>query len=509
MLVPCFRCFYVVIALCFLCGCATVGVDYESPDVSIPDAWVASLEQDLKGNSSLEKWWRGFGDPTLNRLIEQTRKSNPNLRIASQRVAEARALRGVARSQLFPTIDATGDAVRNRASESLLAPVPENPSNLYSAGFDAGWEVDVFGGLRRNVESTEANLEASVEEYRDLLVTLLAETALNYVEYRTLQERIRLAEENIEAQEDSVQITEGRLSAGLSPRIDVTQAKTNLETSRSLLPALGTQLTLARNRMAALNGGFPGSMDKLLSGSGSIPEPGKSFAVNSPANLLRARADIRKAERELAAQTARIGVAEADLYPRFFLFGNLSLQSIDSSDFFESQSRAYSFGPGIRWQIFSAGRIRSNINIEEARTEQALANYENSVLLAVEEVESSMAAAANERIRSNTLDLAVESARETVSLVKGNYKSGLIDFQRVLDAERTKFSTEDEAAVSKGQIAKNYVQLFKALGGGSEVEVVPIQEPKTKVRGTIFGRNKRSSESGEGESIEDIEKPQS
>ena len=474
----------------FIClqGCKIVGVDYESPESQMPDAWSASLAGDLKnGSAPLEKWWTAFNDPTLNRLIDRVREANPNLRIASQRVSEARSLRGIAKSQLFPTAAAGGAYLRNRASESLLVPLPENPSDLYTSGFDAGWEIDVFGGIRRGVEAADANIEASVEGYRDLLVILFAETALNYVEYRTLEQRIRIAKDNIAAQEQTVKITKDRLAAELVPKIDVTSATTNLEVSRGLIPVLRTQLALAKNRLAALSGGYPGSVEKLLARRRSIPNPKKGFSSGLPADLIRARADVRGAERRLASQTALIGVAEADLYPRFTLFGNFSLQSVDASDFWKSQSRAYSFGPAFRWQIFSAGRIRNNIKIQESRTEQALADYERTVLRAVEEVESSMSAVANGWDLVETLDRGVASAGETVSLVTDNYKEGLIDFQRVLDAERVKFTTEDSATVARGGIAKSYISLYKALGGGTEVEVVPISEPKTKAN-TLLSR---------------------
>ena len=355
--------------------------------------------------------------------------------------------------------------------------MPVNPG-YPGAGFDAGWEIDVFGGIRRNIEAADATIEASVESYRDVLITLYAETALNYIEYRTLQERIKLANANISAQEQTVKLTDTRLDLGLVPKIDVTQATTNLETTRSIVPQLQAQLAFAKNRIATLTGGYPASVEKLLSRYRPIPVPRRGYSAGLPADLLRSRPDVRQAERELAAQTARIGVAEADLYPRFSLFGNLSLQSVNSSDFFDSASRAYSFGPSFSWQIFSAGRIRSFIKAEESRTEQALANYESTVLVAVEEVETSMVAVAQSWNRREILGRAVEAAQESVELVKSNYEDGLVDFQRVLDSERTKFSTEDDEAISRGQVARDYVTLYKALGGGSEVEVIPMDQGK-------------------------------
>lgn len=469
-------------------GCVLVGVDYETPSAGTPDAWTVAIAGHTHARQGgLVEWWTGFEDPVLDNLIARTRSANPDLKLAAQRIAEARALRGVARSQMLPTLAGETSYARNRSSETLFVPPPANPSDLYATGFDAGWEIDIFGGLRRSVEAADATIEASIEDYRDLLVTLFAETALNYIEYRTIEERIRLVSANAEAQSDSVDLAETRLEAGLVPRIDVTQAETNLQTTRSALPLLRTQLAAARNRLATLTASDPSAIEGVVRRSRGVPVPRKGFSAGLPCDLLRARPDVRRAERNLAAQTAQIGVAEADLYPRFTLFGSFSLQSVNGGDLFDGNSIGYSFGPSIRWQIFSSGRIRNLIRAEEARTEQALAAYEKSVLLAVEEVETAMASVANGWDRVAILHRAVGAARETVDLVKGNYREGLIDFQRVLDAERAKFSTEDELAAARGEIAKNYVTLYKALGGGTEVEVIPIPPTTVQARGGPFG----------------------
>ena len=473
-------------------GCVIVGVDYQSPVVSAPDAWTQSVKGDVNRRSGLTQWWKAYNDPALNLMIEKTRTANPNLKIASQNIEIARAQRGVAESLVLPGINGDASYSRNRASRSLFATEPApNPSDLYVAGFDAGWELDIFGGLRRNIEASDANLEASFEIYRDTLVTLFSETALNYIEYRTLQERIRLAIANAAAQQDSVELTQARLDAGLAPRIDVTQATSNLETTRAIIPQLKIQLDASRNRLARLTAEDPAAVDRILRSRGGIPTPPRSYSAGMPCDLIRARPDIRAAERQLAAQTALIGVAESDLYPRFTLFGDFSLQTISSSNFWDTSTGAYSFGPAIQWQIFSAGRIRNNIRIEEAATEQALRNYENTILLAVEEVENSMSGIANGWDRVATLSRADSAARETVDLVKDNYQNGLVDFQRVLDAERTKFSTEDDLAVARGNISQSYVSLYKALGGGSEVELVPTPEAPVKANGGPFNVTKR------------------
>lgn len=456
-------------------GCMAVGVNYQRPDARVPDAWTESVLRGMQGpGGGLEEWWKGFNDPVLNELVDRTRKSNPSLAIALERVTEARALRGVAASQLFPQAGAGGSYSRNRASESLLGPAPpDNPSNLFNTGFDAGWEIDVFGGVRRSIEASDAGVEAAGEAYRDTLVSLFSELALNYIEYRTVQQRLVVAEANIEAQRTSLELAQSRFDNGLVPRIDVTQAETNLAVSESLLPLLRTQLTLARNRIATISGGFPDSVVGMLAANRPIPQPRTGFSAGLPADLLRARADVRRAERELAAQTAAIGIAEADLYPRLTLFGNFDLRSVSSGDLLDAGSRTYSFGPAVRWQIFSAGRIRNTIKAQESLANQALSRYEATILGAVEEVESSMSAVANQQDRLALLQVAVASSAETVELVKENYENGLVNFQNVLDAERTKFNVDDDLVVSRGQIARGYVTLYKALGGGTETELIP------------------------------------
>lgn len=468
-----------ILGALLLQGCYTVGPNYIEPHKGMPDAWSRSVLRDLNGGPNcLEQWWKGFHDPVLTALIDRARASNPNLRIALERITEARALRGIAVSQGLPEANGSGSYSRNRVSENLNNPVPaNNPSNFYTAGFDAGWEIDLFGGIRRSVESAEANIAVQEEAYRDALVTLFADVARNYVDYRTLEARIAVANRNIAAQRDSVELTRKRLDAGLVPKIDVTQAQTNLSLSEAEVPQLREQLVFSKNRLATLTGGFPGSADNILSLHHGIPMPNAGYSAGLPADLLRARPDIRKAERELAAQTARVGVAAADLYPRFTLLGDFNLQAVNSGNLFDSASRAYSFGPAFQWQIFSAGRIRNNIRVEESRVAQSLSQYESSILVAVEEVETSMAGILYERDRLSNLQRAVSASTETVSLVKDNYRNGLVSFQNVLDAERTKFSAEDQETSSRGQIARNYIILYKALGGGTATELIPPAVP--------------------------------
>lgn len=468
-----------------LSSCETVGVNYATPSTSVPDAWTMSIQPHLDdGAACLSDWWLGFNDPALNSLIERTRTDNPDFKIALQRIVEARAQRGVAFSTLFPNLANEDSYSRVRRSEGAGPVFGPNPLDLYSVGLAAGWEVDVFGGLRRGVEAADANIDASIENYRDLLVTLFADVALNYIDYRTFEERIYVANQNIKIQQDSLDLAQSRLDAGLVSKIDVTQARANLETTRALVPQLRGQLAAARNRLAALTGGYPHSVSGILNNRHRhIPLPGKDYGMGRPADLLRARPDVRSAERNLAASVARIGVAESDLYPKFSLAGTLALETLDVSDLPNAASAAYAFGPSMRWNLFRSGQIKNQIRVEEARAMQAYAAYEKAVLSAVEEVETSLAGVLTERERLAALRRAVNAADESVNLVKRNYTEGLVDFQRVIDTERVLFQNQDLAVASKGQIARNYVGLYRALGGGAALEKVKLSDPSKKPGG--------------------------
>jgi NodT family efflux transporter outer membrane factor (OMF) lipoprotein len=458
----------VALSLVVCAGCK-VGPDYAAPGTNVPDAWHQGIRRDLsERDSRIETWWEGFGDRTLNSLIAKAREANPVLEIAGSRVRESRLQRRVAQSQLFPTIDATGAYNRVRVSSSLLTPVPAtNPSNFFTTGFDAGWEIDIFGGVRRQVEATDALIGAAEESYRDTLISLYAEVALNYVEVRTLQDRLHYVRSNIAKQKEAARITEERFKAELVPEIDVTQAKSNLYTSEAIIPQLETQLSFARNRLSSLLGGFPGSLDKELNRSGTIPLPARDFGYGLPADLVRSRPDIRRAERELAAQSAIIGVAVSNLYPKFGLAGSFTFDAMDANNLFEGSSGALGFGPAFRWNVFSAGRVKNQIRVEEERAVQAYTAYENTVLLAVEEVEDSMVALVQERRRRLKLAAAAAETTKTVEKIEELYTSGLVDFQNVLDAQRSLLAAQDSAAASKGLVARNYISLYKALGGGA------------------------------------------
>jgi multidrug efflux system outer membrane protein len=318
----------------------------------------------------------------------------------------------------------------------------------------------------------------SIEDARDVLVTVLAETALNYVELRNGQERVRIARANIELQARTLELTENQFRAGLVSQLDVAQARTNLESSRATLPPLEAGQREARNRLAVILGVFPGTLDAELEAVRPIPAPSIDVAVGVPADLLRRRPDIRRAERALAAQTARIGLAEADLYPRFALFGSIGLEAEDASDLLRPGAATFGFGPSVSWNIFDRGRVRRNIAVQNARQEQALIQYERAVLTALEEVENSMTRFVRDQVRRDSLERAVVDSRRSVELSREQYRRGLVGFQSVLDTQRRLFELEDDLALTSASIASDLIRLYKALGGGWESILAPLHTAK-------------------------------
>ncbi|MEJ2730132.1 MAG: efflux transporter outer membrane subunit [Deltaproteobacteria bacterium] len=450
-----------------LAGCVAVGPDYVPVEPKAPSKWKSHLEDGLNEASlnpeTLARWWTTIKDPQLSSLEQRAVEGNLDLQAARARIREARALRGISQAQLFPTADATGSITKSHSSADTGL---GTTTTLYSAGFDAGWELDIFGGVRRAVEAAQADLEASQEQLRDVLVSLLAEVALNYLEVRTFQARLTVTEKNIKAQQETYELNHSRFQAGIISELPVKQALYNLERSRSQIPSLQAGLAAAKNRLAVLLGESPGALDDELNEEKPIPVPPLSVAVGVPAETLRHRPDIRRAERILAAQTARIGVATADLYPKFRLFGSIGLESFSNDVFLDYSNRTWGFGPGASWNIFDAGAIRQNIKVQTALQEQALIQYESTVLGALEEVEDVLVAYAKVRRRREYLAKATEAARQADLLARDQFNAGLVDFSNVLITQLALLSLEDDLAQSEGAATSTLVRLYKALGGG-------------------------------------------
>jgi outer membrane protein, multidrug efflux system len=457
-------------------GCK-VGPDYTRHDPNMPGQW---SEPNLAAGvdpSVLGQWWTTFEDELLVRLIERADTGSLDLQAALARIDQSRALRRYAAGENAPTIDATGSYSRTRVSENGLM-VPQlggspDQTNLHSAGFDARWEIDMFGRIRRSVESAQAALEQSIEDYRDVRVSLYSEIARNYIEVRTAQARIRYAQANVQIQRKTLELTQSRFNAQIAPQLDVAQAQLNLANTESEIPPLLISEVAALNRLAVFIGEAPQSLRQWIDPPGGLPQVKVTPNAGVPAELLRQRPDIRSAERALAAQTARIGVAQAQLYPSFSLRGVLVLEATELSNMDDWASRAYSFGPGLRWNLFDGNRIRSLVNVEEARTRQLAAVYESTVLRALEEVENAMVGYVQENERVAALERSVVAARQSVEMVETLYKSGLTDFQNVLVTQRALSQQEDRLAISQGSVLQQLIALYKALGGGWEETTDP------------------------------------
>ena len=458
-------------------GCS-VGPDYQAPKPLVPAQWMEGWNYGIYAQPvDLARWWTEFNDPLLNSLIKRAAESNLDLAVAEARVCEARALLGVTTAEAWPTVNVSDSYSRIRTSENAFAAGRAAPQgggnleqNLFRTGFDSSWEIDVFGGARRRVEAADAILDASVEDRRSVLVTLLGDVAKNYIDLRGLQRRLAVSQDNLRAQQETLRLMKVRFEVGLSSDFEVVQAEGQALTSAAQIPALASALKQTVYRLDLLLGAQPGLLWDELAQDTPIPAIPPEAHVGMPAELLRRRPDIRRAERQLAAATAQVGAATADLYPKFSLTGAFGLQSISASDWFTGKSRFWSIGPTISWPMFDAGKIRANIEVRNAQQEQALWLYEKSVLTALQEVESALVNYAYEQTRYRSLLEASAVNRRAVRLANDLYGQGLVAFLNVLDAERTFYTSEIELAQSEANMAVNLVALYKALGGGWETQ---------------------------------------
>ena len=467
--------------LIFLCAGCSVGPDYQRPDLVTPATWQEAQQKGVDTRSTdLAQWWSAFNDRLLDSLVERAVRSNLDLRLAEARIREARATRTVIAAGAWPTLNVSGSYSRNRASENAIgAPaqgaviVPSGgganlDQNFYQTGFDANWEIDVFGRVRRGVEAADATIQATVEDRRDVLVTLLGEVARNYIDLRGFQRRLAVARDNLKTQQDTLELTQVRFQAGLASDLDVAQQEAQLNTTAAQIPTLESAIKQVAYGLDVLLGTQPGTLWSELAKETEIPNLPPEVLIGLPSELLRRRPDIRRAERQLAAATAQVGVATADLFPRFSLTGIAGLQSVSASDWFTRGSRFWSIGPTISWPVFDAGRIRATIEIRNAQQEQALTQYEKSVLGAFQDVETALVNYANEQARYRSLTDAVAANRRAVTMANELYVRGLNDFLNVLDTQRSLYLTENELAQSRATMATNLVAVYKALGGGWE-----------------------------------------
>lgn len=470
-------------------GCV-VGPDYHPPgDIAVPQQWrhleggqVDGITEQGFHDTHPTAWWLAFDDPVLNGLIEQATEQNLGLEEAAQRIWEARALRGVVRSDLLPQIDAysTYNFRKTPTSGGIAGQLGSGPFRFdptmdqWTMGFNGSWEIDVFGRLKRNVEAADGDIAASLWNYRDTLVILLADVATNYVDARAFQARLQVARDNLRTQTHSLELTQKRFRAGAVNGLDVAQAKANALSTEAEIPTLEVGYQQAVNRLSVLLGQLPGFVDDLLRDRAPIPRTPAEIAVGIPADLLRRRPDVQQAESELAAQTARIGAAIGQLYPQFTLGGSFGVDAARMTQLFTTPGMAANVGPAVRWDILNFGRLRFNVEVEEARHAQTLARYRQSVLAAAEEVDNALIGYTREQRRRELLRLAAAEYRRSVELSQIQYEQGAVDFQRVLDSQRLQLQTDDLLLRSEAQVTTNLIQIYLATGGGWELPTVVV-----------------------------------
>jgi outer membrane protein, multidrug efflux system len=456
-----------------MAGC-TVGPNYKKPKPEMPTQWSEAVEPvevpGAPGIVDITRWWTLFNDEKLTSLVERAVQFNKDLQIAGARLREARAQRVVVASSAYPTVGTSNAYTRSRDSENASS-TPGLVTDFFQVGFDASWEIDVFGGIRRSIEAADADVAAAVESRRDVLVSLLAEVARAYLDVRGNQYRLRIARDNIVTQQKTLELTVARFEAGLSSELNVAQARAQLANTETQVPLLESQIRRGIYEVGVLLGQRPEDVVDELMVEAPVPPIPPQVPVGLPSELLRRRPDIRQCEKQLAAATARIGVATAQLFPSFSLTGNLGMASLDVTNVLSYGSRTYSIGPTITWPIFDAGKIRAGIKVQNARQEAALALYEKTVLTALSDVESSLIAYVKEQERNRSLVVAVNANQRAFDIGDELYSKGLVDFLNVLDSQRALYVSQDALAQSTATITTDLVALFKSLGGGWAVPV--------------------------------------
>ena len=471
-----------ILSSLILDGCA-VGPNFHRPPASLPPQWTAPATRGTAPGiePATDLWWKSFQDPELDSLIQRAVEANYDLKLATARVEEARGARGVAKSGYYPQINA--DASADRSRQLFVAPLANGPArplsfelNNYRGSFDASWEPDVFGRIRRGVEAASGDLAASEQDRRNVLITLLGDVGRYYADLRGFQLRLMIAEQNIAIDEDAVRLTRAQAQAGQATEREVAQAEAQLESVRSQSPSLNSSIVLSIHRLSVLIGQQPGALQNELAGQRPVPVAPPDVPVGLPSDLLERRTDVQRAEAQLAAATARVGQAQAEYFPRFTLLGTAGRQATQLHDLTLGLGNFFSAGPSISLPVFTGGRIRSNVAVQKARTKQALSIYQSAVLNALEDTENALVNYANEQDRRDRLEKAVRASQTALDLATIQYKAGLTDFLTVLDSERDLYTNQDLLAQSQTSISTDLVSLYKALGGGWSISP---EAPKT------------------------------
>lgn len=472
----------VCLLLILFAGCK-VGPNYKPPESRVPKGFLGATTRPATTRpasianeqpADVAAWWATFDDPMLQSLIARAAEQNLDVRQAAARVREARASRRAVGANLWPFLDTSASYRRAGGGGD------GGESDLFNAGIDASWELDIFGGRRRDIEAANADVRAAVEDRRDVLITLLSEVALTYLDLRGFQRQIHIANDNLIAQRRSAGLTQRLFAGGFSSRLDVANATAQVASTESQIPLLEANVQQTIFTLGVLLGQEPTALLEELAGGGSIPPVPPAVPVGLPSDLLRRRPDIRRADAQLHAATARIGSATADLFPRFTLNGSVGYQGARPGNLFNAGNRNWSVGPGVSWPLFNAGQIRAEIAVQNARQEQALLAYRQAVLNALREVENALISYTKEQERRASLSDAVVANRQAVELSTQLYSNGRTDFLNVLSAQRSLLSSEDALVQSDRVLAQNLIALYKALGGGWEFEEQPPSAAATR-----------------------------
>ncbi len=494
-----------ILVMVLLLGGCMVGPDFTVPEAAVADAWLEADNPAVRSEESeVYRWWEVFDDPVLNELIAKAYDQNLPLQIAGLRVLEARARRGIAAGQFFPQLQqlsAGAGAFKLSDNDPNAFPLDRN-FNLASVGFDAVWELDFWGKFRRGIQSADAALLSSVANYDQVLVSLISEVAATYVRMRMFEKRLALARANVELQERTLQIAEVRFRNGAVTELDVTEARSNLESTEALAPQFADGIRQTRITLSILLGMPPSNLDDLVDGPGVIPKAPAEVIVGIPAELLRRRPDVRSAERIAAAMCAQIGVAEADFYPAVRVLGSTGFRTGDSigsdgmkkdiGNLFDSDSFYGFIGLDVSWPILNYGRIANNVRVKDAHFQQAIVNYQDTVLRAAAEVESSLSSYLQNRNRAEHLAQSVTASKRSVELSMTQYRDGTVDFLRALTAQSSLVQKQDQLATTESRIALDLISTYKSLGGGWEIrrgrEFIPEATQQEMAERTNWGK---------------------
>ncbi|MBN2024459.1 MAG: efflux transporter outer membrane subunit [Pirellulales bacterium] len=451
-----------------------VGPDYRRPTAPVADDWIDADDAGVSDRKDdLCQWWAVFEDPTLDALVQSAVGQNLTLREAGCRVLQARAARAVAVGGLFPRQqDASAAFSRNSLSRATANTqfLEDRFFDQWNGGFNLAWELDFWGRFRRAVEAADADLDASIEDYDQVVVTLLADVVSTYTEIRTLQQRIALARQNVALQREIWTIADARYRGQQVSELDVDQATSTLAQTEALIPQLELQLRQATNRLCILLGRPPEELEPIL-GTGPIPAAPADVAVGIPADLVRRRPDVRGAERQVAAESARVGIATAELYPHIAITGSIGVAAQQGPDLFGNRSFQGVVGPGVQWNVLNYGRLLNQIRMQDARLAEQIVAYQNQVLEANAEVEDGIARFLRARQRAGWLAKSVEAAEKGMKIAVAEYRPGVIDFNRVAVIEQNLVQQQDLLTQAQGEIAQGLIDTYRALGGGWQIRL--------------------------------------